>query len=87
MVLSLRDRAVRQLTSDGSNEDPSWAPDGRHVVFTSTRSGTHQLWVMDIETGRLRQLTRASGSRLADWSPILAPQQELQASNGASRDE
>jgi len=84
MLLSLRDRAVRQLTGEASNEDPSWAPDGRHVVFTSTRTGAHQLWVMDVETGRMRQLTRASGARLSEWSPILAPQQELRASNGAS---
>ena len=29
-----------QLThSDGKNENPVWAPDGRHLVFASTRSG------------------------------------------------
>lgn len=73
MVLSLRDRAVKQLTSTGVNEDPSWAPDGRHLVFTSSRSGVKQLWVIDTESGRLRQLTHAAGARLADWSPHLAP--------------
>ncbi len=72
MVLSLRDRAVKQLTSEGINEDPSWAPDGRHLVFTSSRSGVKQLWVIDTESGRLRQLARAAGARLADWSPSLA---------------
>jgi TolB protein len=83
MVLNLRDRTVKQLTSEGSNEDPAWAPDGRHLVFTSTRSGVPQLWVIDVETGRLRQLTRASGARLSEWSPILSPGQQLRASNGA----
>ena len=73
MVLSLRDRAVKQLTSEGVNEDPSWAPDGRHLVFTSSRSGVKQLWVIDSESGRLRQLTHAAGARLSDWSPHLAP--------------
>ncbi|HUR92493.1 MAG TPA: hypothetical protein VMY38_07445 [Gemmatimonadaceae bacterium] len=73
MVLNLRDRAVKQLTSEGVNEDPSWAPDGRHLVFTSSRSGVKQLWVIDTESGRLRQLTHAAGARLADWSPHLAP--------------
>ena len=73
MVLNLRDRAVKQLTSEGVNEDPSWAPDGRHLVFTSSRSGVKQLWVIDSESGRLRQLTHAAGARLADWSPHLAP--------------
>ena len=51
------------LTSEGRNEDPSWAPDGRHVVFTSTRSGARQLWVVDVESGRMRQLTRARRRR------------------------
>ncbi len=70
-VLSLRDRAVKVLTSEGKNEDPSWAPDGRHLVLTSTRSGAPELWVVDSESGRVRQLTRERGARLAAWSPRL----------------
>ncbi|MFL5555395.1 MAG: hypothetical protein ACJ78D_06340 [Gemmatimonadaceae bacterium] len=71
-MIDLRDRVPKQLTSEGENEDPSWAPDGRHIVFTSSRSGTKQLWVLDTETGRARQLTHSKGARLAAWSPILA---------------
>jgi TolB protein len=71
-MIDVRDRAPKQLTSEGENEDPSWAPDGRHIVFTSSRSGDKQLWILDTETGRARQLTHAKGSRLAAWSPILA---------------
>lgn len=71
MVITLRDRAVKQLTTDGANEDPSWAPDSRHVVVASTRSGARQLWVIDTETGRARQLTMAGGVRLAAWSPRM----------------
>jgi TolB protein len=72
LTVSLRDRALRQLTSDGSNEDPSWAPDGRHLVFVSTRSGVRQLWVMDAESGRTRQLTRGPAARQPAWSPRLS---------------
>ena len=71
MTISLRDRSTKLLTSEGSNEQPSWAPDGRHIVFTSTRSGRRQLWVLDAESGRMRQLTRTSGARLAAWSARL----------------
>jgi len=71
-MIDLRDRVPKQLTSEGENEDPSWAPDGRHIVFSSTRSGDKQLWVLDTETGRARQLTHSRGARLAAWSPILA---------------
>lgn len=62
------------LTSEGENEQPSWAPDSRHLIFTSTRTGVRQLWVMDTETFRFRQLTKSAGSRLASWSPRLAAQ-------------
>jgi TolB protein len=72
MTISLRDRGLKQLTSDGRNEDASWAPDGRHLTFTSNRSGVKQLWVLDVETGRTRQLTRGTGdARNAAWSPRL----------------
>ena len=73
MLITLRDRAVKQLTTEGSNEDPAWAPDARHIVVSSTRSGVRQLWVLDTETGRARQLTSAGGARLPAWSPRLVP--------------
>ncbi|HUX32515.1 MAG TPA: hypothetical protein VMV51_01480 [Gemmatimonadaceae bacterium] len=74
-TMSLRDQIPRQLTSDAQNEDPSWAPDGRHLVFSSTRGGSKQLWVIDTQSGQVRQLTHgAPMSRLGAWSPRLAPQ-------------
>jgi TolB protein len=71
MTISLRDRSTKLLTSEGSNEQPSWAPDGRHLVFASTRSGVRELWVLDTESGRLRQLTHAAGAQLPAWSARL----------------
>jgi TolB protein len=71
-MIDLRDRIPKQLTSEGENEDPSWAPDGRHIVFTSSRGGSKELWILDTESGRARQLTHNKGARLAAWSPILA---------------
>ena len=74
MTISLRDRGIKQLTSDGINEDPSWAPDSRHLVFASNRTGVRQLWVLDAESGRVRQLTFGSAVRLPAWSrPLHAP--------------
>lgn len=71
MVISLRDRSVKQLTSEGVNEDPAWAPDARHLVFTSSRTGVKQLFILDSESGRARQLTHTGGARLAAWSHAL----------------
>lgn len=73
MTISPVGRSVTAHTSDSANEDPNWAPDGRHLVFTSMRTGVSQLWVLDVESGRMRQLTRGSGSvKNGAWSPSLA---------------
>jgi TolB protein len=72
MTVEVRGRGVKRLTAEGRNEDPSWAPDARHLVVTSTRTGTSQLFVVDAETGRARQLTFGpAGARMAAWSPPL----------------
>lgn len=72
LTINLRDRGMKQLTSDGENQDPSWASDARHMVFVSNRTGTRQLWVLDVETGRARQLTHGSAVRNNPaWSPRL----------------
>jgi len=62
---------VRQLTSAGRNEDPTWAPDGRHIAFISDRSGRRQIWIIDMETGRVRQLQTPGAARLPSWSRRL----------------
>ncbi|HZI99600.1 MAG TPA: hypothetical protein VFD22_02980 [Gemmatimonadaceae bacterium] len=70
-MINVRDKEPRQLTSEGENEGPTWAPDGRHIALSSTRGGSKQIWVLDTESGRFRQLTRNSGARLAAWSPMI----------------
>ena len=80
MTLDLRDRRVKQRTSDGANEDPSWAPDGRHLVYThaGVRGSEPGLYVIDTATGSRRPLvTGSDGMRLADWSAPLVHAQEL----------
>lgn len=73
-TIGVKDRVMHQLTSEGENEDPSWAPDGRHMSLTR-RLGPigdqRNIWVLDERTGRLRQLTRSGDARLSDWSPRL----------------
>ena len=63
---------VLQLTSRGENEDPSWAPDGRHIVYTGTGADGNGLYVIDTRTGNIRILVRGARLRYADWSLSLA---------------
>ena len=71
-VVNRVDHSVRRLTTKGENEDPTWAPDARHIALTSTRGGAKAIWVMDIQSGRFRQLTAGGDARLAAWSAASA---------------
>ena len=75
-VIGVKDRVMKQLTNEGENEDPSWAPDGRHLAITRRLGeigAPRSIWILDERTGRLRQLTFAGDGRLSDWSPPLRP--------------
>lgn len=61
----------RLLTNQGTNEDPSWAPDGRHLVFASPNRDGGGLFVLDTVSGRIRPLVKGRGLGLPDWSPLL----------------
>jgi len=43
--------------NEASDYDPSFSPDGSRIVFTSTRSGNSDLWVMNSDGTGIRQLT------------------------------
>jgi TolB protein len=59
-----------ELTRDvGRNERPGWAPDGRHLIFESTRSGTRQIWSMLADGTGARQLTTEGQNESPNWSP------------------
>jgi dipeptidyl aminopeptidase/acylaminoacyl peptidase len=49
---------VRQLTTDPAGDfQPHWSPDGKSLIFLSTRSGSPQVWRLDLEGGESRQIT------------------------------
>lgn len=58
-----------QLTHDGGRNDfPSWAPDGRHIVFQSSRSGKEEIWMMLADGTKSHQLTFTGRNSQPNWS-------------------
>jgi TolB protein len=61
---------IVEITRDsGRNERPSWAPDGRHIVFESTRGGSRQIWSMLADGTQPHQLTTTGHNESPNWSP------------------
>jgi TolB protein len=70
-VMDASSRQIVELTRDqGRNERPSWAPDGRHIVFESTRTGvgTRQIWTMLADGSQPHQLTTSGHNESPNWS-------------------
>lgn len=69
-VMDIVTHQLLELTRDErQNERPSWAPDGRHIVFESTRTGTRQIWTMLADGSQPRQLTFRGSNSSPNWSP------------------
>jgi serine/threonine-protein kinase len=57
------------VTSETTIEEaPRMSPDGQRLLFYSNRTGTDQLWTMDLESGGLDQISR-EGAHEGSWSP------------------
>jgi Tol biopolymer transport system component len=49
---------VRLLTDSYSDREPSYSPDGKHIVFASERGGLSQVFLLDLATRNVREVTR-----------------------------
>ncbi len=62
------ERAV--APAPGEDWGPAFSPDGSRLAFTSTRAGSDDIWVVDVDGGGLTQLTFEPGMDGAPaWSP------------------
>jgi dipeptidyl aminopeptidase/acylaminoacyl peptidase len=63
--------SARKLTSNPAvDRNPVWSPDGKSLLFESSRTGENQLWILSLEGGEPRQFTTlATGAMQGIWSP------------------
>lgn len=60
---------THQLTfGEGTNESPAFAPNGRHLAFTSTRAGRVQVFTMTRDGRDVKQVTRDGNNWTPSWS-------------------
>jgi len=70
-VIDLATRQVRQITEGrGSCEYPSWAPNGRHLVFSCERNKRWEITIADREGRSIQTLATGPGNNVQpDWGP------------------
>ena len=63
--------AVRYLSSSRVDEAPQFSPDGKKVVFSSSRSGNLEIWVAEADGSGALQVTSFGGPAAVAprWSP------------------
>ena len=65
--------APRQLTTENLeniNAAYLWSPDSRYIAYQTLRTGTSDIWIVDVATGEQRQLTNDIRHDLTPrWSP------------------
>ena len=56
------------------DEYPSFSDDGRYLVFISDRSGSRDIWILDMFTGKLKTITLSGSS---EYFPKISPKGDL----------
>jgi TolB protein len=68
-IMDIASKRWTQLTHDaGSNDFPSWAPDGRHIVFEREINHRTDVWSMLADGTQQQQLTHSGNNFMPNWS-------------------
>ena len=62
---------IQRLTNNQASENqPLFSPDGKRIAFVSNRTGSNQIFVMDVDGSNAKQVTfHSAGFELCDWFP------------------
>jgi TolB protein len=64
-AVNVKSGTTKRLTQgNGRNTDPTWAPDGRLIAFSSSRGG---IWIANEDGNNQQQVNRAGST--PDWGP------------------
>jgi tol-pal system beta propeller repeat protein TolB len=71
-LISADGSSVRNVTQHPANDAlPSWSPDGKRLVFRSTRAGNKELYTIGADGKGLTRLTTSPGTdTFPHWSPL-----------------
>lgn len=70
-VVDVATRKVRIMTDGvGDNEQPAFAPSGRHIVFVTKRYGKEQIAILDRKGAIQRQVTKDGANTYPNWSRL-----------------
>jgi Tol biopolymer transport system component len=63
-------RDPQTLTNEGAAAAPAWSPDATRIAFTWDRGDGHAIWVLEVDSGQLVQVTSgAESDSEPTWSP------------------
>lgn len=67
-MADLKGKIVKQLTkSKGYDAEATISPDGKKMIYTSTKDGDIDLYIMDLKTGKEKKVTTALGYDGGAW--------------------
>lgn len=68
-IYSFQSGESKKITDGiGTNESPVFSPNGRHIAFTSSRTGKVQIFTVARDGNDLRQITRDGNNKFPNWS-------------------
>ncbi|MCK4656093.1 MAG: PD40 domain-containing protein, partial [candidate division Zixibacteria bacterium] len=70
-VVDVTGENFRVITNTGSNENPHWAPDSYHLVYSSRRGDAFHIYISDFQGVQKRRISTDGKSSNPHWSPYL----------------